>query len=146
MKTLFLLPDKSTFLKQFAQNDQLKSQANVLYNKLDDLSMWIVVGAVVVGIALACIYYKPFNETHGRHYKMKYWCFFLIGSIASVFLLTLGAEWAFIDTKIKKGIWELYFCGAVSAAIYSALSYFLTSVVWCNLFPTNAYKLFKIGK
>jgi hypothetical protein len=44
---------------------------------------------------------------------------------------------------MKSGITPLYLKCAISNAIYGIVLYLLTSIIWCNLGRTNAYRLFK---
>lgn len=139
----FLLPSKGEFLKEFAHNDQLKSQAERVWKQLDGLSTWLLLLAAGLGIGLAIYYYTAYNEMPGRHYKIKHWVIW--GVIATVlsFVGTVVIEYACIKTNLKNGIGSLYWMCALNNAFYCIIVYFLTSLVWCKFCRTNAWKLIK---
>ncbi len=66
----FLLPSKGKFLQNFAQNEQLKAQAEQVWRRLDDLSLILLIITVFIGIGLSVYYYTSYNEMPGRHYKV----------------------------------------------------------------------------
>lgn len=145
IKIFCLLPSKGKFLQNFANNDQLKAQAEQVWRQLDWLSPILLILTAVLGIGLAIYYYTGYNEMPGRHYKIKHWC--LWAAIASILSLigTAVIEYVGIKTNIKTGLTSLYWLCAINNALYCLILYFLTSVVWCNLkfCRTNAYKFLK---
>lgn len=143
IKIFFLLPSKGKFLQSFAHNEHLKAQAEQVWRNLDGLSPWLLLLTAVLGIGLAIYYYTAYNEMSGRHYKIKYWC--LWAGIAAILSLigTVAFEYIGIKTNIKTGLSSLYWLCAINNALYCAVLYFVTSVVWCNFCRTNAYKFLK---
>jgi hypothetical protein len=142
-KIFFLLQSKGKFLNQFANNENLKNQANAVWHSLEDIAPFLLAITVVVGAGLAAYYYTSFNNQPGRHYKVKYWGIFAIVSLVLTFVVTMGTEYLLIKTNMKNGITSLYLKCAISNAIYGIGLYLLTSIVWCNWGRTNAYRLFK---
>lgn len=53
IKIFFLLPSKGKFLQNFANNDQLKAQAEQVWRQLDGLSPILLILTAVLGIGLA---------------------------------------------------------------------------------------------
>lgn len=143
-KIFFLLPTKGKFLNGFAHNEQLKTQADNVWRQLDGLSPVLLIACVVIGIGLAVFYYTAYNEMPGRHYKVKHWLLWGVISFALTLIATAIIEYVGIKTNLKSGISSLYWLCAINNALYSLILYFLTSVVWCNCFRTNAYKFLKI--
>lgn len=143
-----LLPftSKGEFLNQFAYNDNLKSQADAVWRQLDGLTPWLLLGMAALSIGFATYYYGAYNNQPGRHYKPMYWAIFGGNSIAVTLAFTFIAEWFVIKTNLHTGIWSYYIYAALYNAIYCALVYFITSVVWCNWVPTNAYRYFKFKR
>lgn len=140
----FLLPTKAKFLHGFAQNEQLKSKAESVWQQLDGWSPWLLILTVVLGIGIAAYYYSAFNQMPGRHYKIKYWGFSFAIAIAISLIATAAIEYIFIQTNMKwRELHQLYWLFALNNAFYCAILYFLTSVVWCNYFSTNAYKFLR---
>ena len=138
-----LLPKKGEFLNTFT-NDNLKQQADSAWQSLDGLTPLLLLIMVIFGIGLAACYYKPYNNLPGRHYKVSHWAVFYIISVALTFFTTLGIEYFCIKTNIKMYVLiSVYMLTALKNAIYCAILYLITSVVWCIYFPTNAYRLFK---
>lgn len=145
IKIFFLLPSKGKFLQNFANNDQLKAQAEQVWRQLDGLSPILLILTAVLGIGLTIYYYTGYNEMPGRHYKIQHWG--LWAAIAFILSLigTAVIEYVGIKTNIKTGLTSLYWLCAINNALYCLILYFLTSVVWCNLkfCRTNAYKFLK---
>ncbi len=132
----------SDFTKPFQENEALFNQAKAFWRHLDS-TMIIVFGIFVgLGIGLAIYYYTKYNNVPGRHYKPKHWFIFLVITIIATFALT----WAFEYIAVKpvlNGAAILEMKIALGNAIYATVVYFITSVVWCNALPTNAYRIFK---
>lgn len=131
------------FAKPFKENETLYNQAMAFWGKLENFSIIIVVIFIVLGLSMAIWYYKPFNNSPGRHYTLKYWLLFLIATFIITFIVTLGFEYFAVSPKLD-GALLLEAKIALGNACYATLLYFLTSFVWCNWLPTNAYRLFKI--
>lgn len=140
----FLLPSKGKFLQNFAQNEQLKAQAEQVWRRLDDLSLVLLIMTVFIGIGLAVYYYTSYNEMPGRHYKVKHWGIWAAVAFALSLVGTVLIEYFGIKTNIKSGLTSLYWLCALNNAIYCFILYFFTSLVWCNFFRTNAYKFLNI--
>ena len=133
------------FTNQFKNNESLYNQAKAYWDKLDSLSAIIFIILVVLGIAMAYIYYQPYNNKPGRHYHPRHWFYFLLATIILTFLVTWGFEYLAIPPKIKGSggiLLRIAFCNA----IYSLIPYIIISIIWCYIFPTNAYRLFKFNK
>lgn len=138
----FLVQSKGKFLNSFA-NENLKNQATAVWSKLSDWTPILLIITIVLGIGLAAFYYKPYNDRPGRHYKVSYWGIWGIITTVLAFIVTLLIEYLCIKTNLKSGLTSLYWMTALSNAIYCAALYFITSLVWCNFLPTNAYKFLK---
>lgn len=133
----------SSFTKPFQENEALFNQAKSFWRHLDGSMMVVIAIFIVLGIALAITYYKPYNDKPGRHYRPTHWLIFL----AITFVLTFAVTWGFEYIAVKpvlKGAAMLEMKIAMGNAIYASVLYFVTSIVWCNALPTNAYRLFKI--
>lgn len=137
----FLLPAKGKFLNGF--NEQLRQQADNVWRQLDVLSPYVLILGFVLGVGLAAFYYTDFNEKAGRHYKMRYWAIWTLLSSVLTLVITIAIEYVGIKTNLKSGYAELYWLCAINNALYALGFYLFTSIIWCNAFPTNAYKFFK---
>lgn len=130
------------FAKQFKDNEALYNQAKTFWRHLESSSTLIIVMFIVFGIALAVTYYMPYNEKAGRHYRPTHWLGFLLGTFVFTLLVTLGFEYIAVAPKLD-GAFMVELKVALGNAIYASIVYFVTSVVWCNVGPTNAYRIFK---
>lgn len=131
------------FTSQFKNNEVLYNQARAFWNKLEGSSSIIVLIFVILGIALAAFYYKPYNNMPGRHYTPKHWLLFLAITFGVTFLLTFGFEYIAVAPRLS-GAMLLEIKVALGNAIYASILYFVVSIVWCNAFTTNAYRWFKL--
>lgn len=131
------------FTKPFQNNDALYKQAQAFWKQLDVSSIIFVAIFLLLGIVMASIYYKPFNDKPGRHYKPKYWIYFLLTTFVLTLLVTLGCGCAIAQPKLD-GSFVLELKIAVANAIYSSFIYIFVSWIWCQFnLPTNAYRLIK---
>jgi len=130
------------FTKPFRENEALYKQARAFWAKLENYSIVIFLICLVLGIALACIYYKPYNNSPGRHYKLNHWVVFLLITFVLTFLVTLGFEYFTVPPKIADSF-GLEAKIALGNAIYASFVYFIISVAWCNIGSTNACRIFK---
>lgn len=133
----------SNFTKPFQDNEALFNQAKAFWRHLDGAMIVVIAIFVVLGITLAASYYKPYNDRAGRHYRPTHWLFFLAITFVFTFVVTWGFEYIAVK-PVLKGANMLEMKVALGNAIYASVIYFVTSVVWCNALPTNAYRLFKI--
>ncbi|MBE6260532.1 MAG: hypothetical protein E7107_06860 [Prevotella sp.] len=133
------------FARPFKQreNEELYKQAKTFWSQLENSSIVIILIFVFLGIALAAYYYKPYNDAPGRHYTLKHWIIFLLITFILTFLVTLGFEYFAVPPKLE-GALMLETKIALGNAIYASVFYFVVSVVWCNIGPTNACRIFKI--
>lgn len=130
------------FAKPFRENEALYKQARAFWGKLENSSVIIFLICLFLGIALAYYYYKPYNNSPGRHYKLNHWVGFLLATFILTFLVTLGFEYFAVPPKIVDSF-SLEAKIALGNAIYAAIIFFITSVVWCNVGSTNACRIFK---
>jgi hypothetical protein len=138
----FLLPTKGQFLSAY-DNDALKSQADALWRHVDDTTSLALAITISVGVVICILYYGPFNNFPGRHYRIRYW--FLFAAIAVV--ATFGVIWALeywgTSTNLKSDAYLLYTKCALSCAIWEIVVYWGASLIYCLGFGryTNAYKI-----
>lgn len=133
---------QNDFTSQFSNNEQLFNQAKSFWNKLEGSMTIVVIATIVLGILWAIYYYSSYNNAPGRHYKPQHWLIFLAVTFISTLLITLGIEYFMVEPKLK-GAFSLELMVSIGNAVYASIVYFLSSVIWCNAFPTNAYRLFK---
>ena len=146
MKTLkfyeWIAGNMSDFARPFQNNETLANQAKNFWRSLENFSIVSVLVFILIAAVIAVLYYKPFNNSPGRHYHPKYWFLFWAISIIATFIITLGLEYAFCK-PVLSGAFLLETKIALGNAIYTALLYLVISIFWCNLLPTNAYRIFK---
>lgn len=133
------------FIKPFSENKALYNQARAFWNKLDNSAIVIVLMFIMLGIALAAYYYTSYNNKTGRRYTPKHWVYLLIATLIITFLATFAFEYIAVTPKLDGATW-LEVKIAFANALYAGGIYLLTSFVWCNWLPTNAYRLLKMKK
>lgn len=133
---------QNDFTSQFNNNEQLYNQARAFWGKLEGSMTIVLIATIVLGIMWAVFYYTAYNKMPGRHYKPRHWLIFLAVTFVSTLIVTFGLEYILASPKLN-GASTLEFMVAIGNAIYASIIYFILSVVWCNAFPTNAYRLFK---
>ncbi len=130
------------FAKQFYENEALNDRARGFWQQLEGSGFIILILFVVLGILFAWCYYGPYNEKPGRHYKPKKWLIFMLITFVASFVTTFVFEYI-VATPELDGAFMLEVKIALGNAIYAIIVYCITSVVWCNWLPTNAYRLLK---
>ena len=140
------LPSKAAHLNSFTQ-DHLRNLANKLWQMVDSGALFFILIFVVIALLGAILYYYPYNNKAGRHYKMRYWTLWLGITALITFAISAIMGYVLIDSPIKD---TTSFIMRISATnlVYSVLLYIVFSIIICNLnMPkTNAYRFFKIGK
>ena len=130
------------FTRQFQDNENLFKQAQSFWNKLESVSIWILLIFIVLSILLVVIYYQPYNNTAGRHYKPTHWAVFLLLTFIGTFGVTWLFEYIAVAPKLP-GALLLEMKIALCNAIYASVLYFVLSLLWCLFLQTNAYRLIK---
>jgi len=135
---------KTKFVNSFADNGQLKAQAETFWDKLEGGTLFYIIAFIAVAILLAYIYFKPFNDMPGRHFRPRYWVIFGVFSMVTSFLLTLGIAYFTAAPKLQ-GTWPIELKLSLANCIYTGLLYFLVvSFCFWNFSKTNAYKFLKL--
>lgn len=132
------------FTSQFKNNETLFNQARAYWNKLEGSSIIILIIFLVLGVAMTILYYQPYNNRPGRHYKPIHWLYFL----GVTFVLTFIFTWLYLHFAISSnlnGVTVLHLKLALGNALYASVLYFVVSWIWCQFnLPTNACRIFKI--
>lgn len=134
---LFLLPSKTKFVAQYATNESTRAQAEQLYNSINSSGLVFLLGAFVVALLFAFLYYYPFNNHPGRHYKLRYWGGFMVMSAIMCGLVVSGMIWAFVDTPLQ-GLGSLYTRIIGVCIVWCLLFYIVSSIIY-QQGKTNAY-------
>lgn len=133
------------FTRQFQNNEALYNQARSFWKTLENSSSIIICIFILIGIFMAYWYYKPFNNKPHRHYKPKFWLMFMFSSAVSSLIVTLLATYLMAEPRLN-GAFLLEFKIAVGNLIYTAVVYFIISVIWCNFGSTNACRIWLLKK
>jgi hypothetical protein len=139
-----MFPTKGEFLSQYANNDNLRNQANALWKQLENIKPILYIVAVVIALAFCVYYYKWYNEKPGRHYKIEYWLRHFLYSGLATAIATFILECFLIKTNLDA--WSLYMGRVVICTAISLGMYFLASWLWCSCLPTNAYRFLKFPR
>lgn len=141
----WLTGSESDFLRQFQDNDYMYGQAQAFWSQLNGTMVFVLIAMLLVGILMALFYYWPFNNWAGRLYRVRYWSIFMGGTYVLTLFVTIGIEYILCRPELD-GTKGLEIKVALANALYASIVYFITSVIWCNFLPTNAYRFFKFQK
>lgn len=133
---------RNNFIKQFQDNDQLFNKAKDFWDKLDGLTLIVVIAMFSIAIGMAAYYYTYYNNRPGRHYKPMKWLIFLGMTFIVTLLVSLCLEYILCKPELT-GSMTLEIMVALGNSIYAIVVYLITSLVWCRYLPTNAYRLLK---
>ncbi len=149
MKNLFLykwlVGTQSEFTKPFQDNENLFNQAKAFWHQLEGIAWLELSVGVVIGILGALLYFGPFNDLPGRHYKVRFWVEGMVISAAVSLIVSLTIAYFLAQPNIS-GAFKLESHIAFGNLIYAALSYFIVSLICWNYGSTNAYRLITFRK
>lgn len=134
---------KSDFTRPFRDSETMLAQANKFWGALDSYAIFILLTFVITGLVVASIYFGPYNNKPGRHYRPQHWLIFMLVTFIVAFAATIGLEYIACPPKLE-GALVLEFKIALGNSIYAIGMYLLTSFFWCNILPTNACRILKI--
>ena len=139
---LNIFTSKVKFIEQFATNDETRNQAMQFWKHLDSACPILLTVALIIGCVGAWYYYKPFNNQPGRHYKLCYWFYFLIGACVVSLMASYGLELLLAPTRLR-GVTQTYLTMALAYAVVTFMAFLIVSVCFCKIpsLKTNAYKL-----
>lgn len=140
----WLVGKKAAFVNSFPQDSPLRQQADAFWRQLDGSTWYFILAFVLVALLCAWIYYKPFNERPGRHFRPRYWVVFWIFTAVLSFIVTLFIAWLMANPKNISGGWKIEIGISIVNTLYAAFMYVLFSVLFCNIGSTNAYKIFRL--
>ena len=141
------LPKQADFLNHFKNNGTLYNQARALWSKLDACTVWFIVAFVVLALVFAIIYYGPYNNKPGRHYKVKHWLIWMEITALVTFVVTLVMGLIMVKSPLAARIGLILRVSGVNI-LYGIGVYFIAALLVCNapFLKTNAYRFLKIGK
>lgn len=141
------LPKQTEFLNHYKSNETLFRHARDLWSKLDSCTIWFIAAFVVLALLFSIIYYGPYNNRPGRHYKVKYWFIWMLITAVVTFVVTLVIGLIVAKSPLTAGIGLILRISGVNV-LYSIGVYFIVALLVCNapFLKTNAYRFLKIGK
>lgn len=141
----WLAGSENDFLQQFQNNENLYVQAQTFWSQLDGTMVFIFGAMVVIGLLGVSIYYGPYNNVPGRHYKVRHWLLFLGITFGLTLIVSGGIEHLICEPELD-GASALEWRVALANALYAGIFYCIVSLIWCNFLPTNAYRWLKLRK
>ena len=141
------LPKQADFLNHFKNKDTLYNQARALWSKLDASTVWFIVVFVVLALVFAFVYYGPYNNKPGRHYKVKHWLIWMIITAIFTFVVTFVIGLIMVKSPLAARYGLILRISGINV-LYSIGVYFFAALIVCNasFLKTNAYRFLKIGK
>lgn len=133
---------KSDFTRPFRDSETMLSQANKFWGTLESSTIFILLIFFFTGIIMASIYFGPYNNKPGRHYRPRYWFMFMLVTLIVAFVATIGFECIACPPKLD-GALVLELKIALGNSIYAIGTYLMASIIWCNTLPTNACRILK---
>lgn len=131
----------SDFARPFKENEVLYNQARAFWHTLEGCSLGLTIVSVLIAFGLAWLYYIPFNNQPGRHYKPSYWGRFFVATFLVTFVFSIFLEIIMAGHRLDGAIRaELMIAGINS--LYALLFYLLASFLFCKCSKTNAYPIF----
>lgn len=127
------------FINGLPEESQARGAA--FWNSLSPCESGLFITFILLGIAAAIIYFKPFNNKPGRHYRGRWWWFF--AAIAFFGTLLVSYILCGIILKDARNLGQsLSFQHFLSwgNAFYAFVLYFIISFIWWNWGKTNAYR------
>jgi len=135
---------KAAFVNSFGENEQLRAQAETFWRHLESGTLFYILAFIIVAVLLAYLYFKPFNDMPGRHFRPRYWVIFGVISMVASFVLTLGIAYFTAAPKLQ-GTWPIELKLSLANCVYTGLLYFtVVSICFWNFSKTNAYKFIKL--
>jgi len=137
---------EATFVNSFNDNQQLRDQAHTFWKQLEGGTLFYFIAFIAVAALFAYLYFKPFNEMPGRHFRPRYWVIFGLIAMGVSFGLTLLIA-QLSAPHMPKGYFHIELMLSLANMVYTGLTYFIVMsfLFWNNVFgKTNAYKLIKL--
>lgn len=143
------LPNTAAILAPYKDNEQMTKLIKNFMTSLQSCALWFLLLAVILSIVLFAIYYWPYNNKPGRHYKCQKWASFA-GVLACCMFVSTVVICAFLRCPIAALWWKTTLMIALINTLYSVLLYLLCSFILCQIpssvSKTNAYLFMKIGR
>lgn len=136
------ISSERAFVNSYEGNDNLQKLSRILWNNLNGIAPLFLIIAILVGVGICALYYGPYNNRPGRHYKPQKWCLFMFLCFVVTLLLTFFAESFFVKTALE-GAKMIMFWISLQNAFYSVvIVYLFVSFIWCKFGHTKAYRIF----
>lgn len=133
------------FTRQFQNNENLFHQAQSFWNNLNGTIWYIIIVWIAIGILGAYLYFGPYNNTQGRHYKLTHWLMFIVLTVISTIAVVLILELLIVGTPLK-GTLNVETMVSLGSGLYALGVFLLASFIWCGWGTTNAYRFLKFWK
>ncbi len=141
---------QSAFLNAFRDDDAKLRRAREFWNSLQNCEVWLLIGAIAIGVIFAILYYTWWNKIArpgGYHYRIRHWVGF---AVVSSILCFVGSYWLYDFIVVNKTINKIaegfqLNLSMINIAVCFIL-YFIISFLWCNWGKTNAYPFLKFRK
>lgn len=139
----WIIGKKAAFVNSFGDNEQLRAQAQAFWKHLESGTWFYLIAFIVIAALFAYLYYKPYNNLPGRHFRPRHWVIFGVISLIVTFLVTLLLAYLMATPKLP-GAFVIELKIAFANMIYAAGVYLLCSLAFCLSGKTNAYIPFKL--
>ena len=142
MVTLAILSwftSRKEFLGLYKDSEAARNIAIRFWESAEQTEIPAVVLMLIVSAVICWIYYFPFNNMPGRHYKPSYMFAFMGVSTVAVFILSFLLFLCLVDnSQFNEG-----FLAKLSAVnvLYSFVVFFIVAIIICKSGKSNAYPI-----
>lgn len=142
--TLLTWTSKKAYLAYYANDESAMNAASKFWNSISSWSWVLLLAMLVVAIIVCWIYFFPFNNRSGKHYKPIYRYYSWLISFVAAFVVTMVLSY-FMAKNPSFGfglICKISFINAIYAIVISLI----VSLILDQTGRSNAYPLFLFKK
>lgn len=142
MVTLAILSwftSRKDFLGLYKDSEAAKNAAVRFWESAEQTEILAVGLMLILSVFICWIYYFPFNNMPGRHYKPSFMCMFMGASIVAVFIFSFLLFLCLVDnSQFNEGFLAKL---SVMNALYGFVVYLLVAFIICKSGKSNAYPI-----
>lgn len=115
-----------------------KQVAIEFWNGIDANDHWMLIAMIVITALFCYLYFIPYNNRPGRHYKPSHWFGFYVFAVIATLLSTFGMCCLFVNYSYDEGfVWTVSLINSALVILF----YFLISIWFWKKSSSNAYPL-----
>ena len=142
MVTLAILSwftSRKDFLGLYKDSEAARNMAIRFWESAEQTEILAFGLMLILSVLICWIYYFPFNNMPGRHYKPIYMFAFMGAAIVAVLILSFLLFLCLVDNSQFNGGFLAKL--SVVNAIYCIIAFFLVAIIICKSGKSNAYPI-----